>query len=324
MMIENKTIRWGILGAANIAKERLIPAMLEAKNTQVLAIASRSEDKAKKLAEQFNIPRAYGSYDELLKDKNINAVYIPLPNHLHAEWTIKASKAGKHILCEKPAALNEKEAVEMVTACQENNVLFMEAFAFRCHPQWHRLREILDSGYIGDIRNVQARFAITIDNDKDIRLDLTMGGGSLYDLGSYCINGIRFIMNNEPLEVIGLPQITENGVDLSIGVLMKFSEGRIAQFDCSFEGEYNQSIGITGTKGLININWPFRNPTMTIQKNGMVEREIFEFQLNTYVSQVEHFNACILGKQSLIYDAEQTLANMRVIDAIYGSTKIHD
>lgn len=314
-------IKWGILGAANIAIERLIPAMLDAKNTQILAIASRSQEKANRVAEQFNIPRTYDSYDALLKDNDIDAVYIPLPNHLHKEWTLRAAQAGKHVLCEKPAALNEKEVHEMVEACYKNNVLFMEAFAFRCHPKWHRLREILDSGHIGEIKNVQARFAIKVDNKNDIRLSPTMGGGSLYDLGSYCINGIRFIMNDEPSEVIAIAHQSEDNVDLSVGVLMKFSNGRIAQFECSFEGEYNQSISITGTKGLINITWPFRNPVVTIQKNGKLEREAFEFQINTYVAQVEHFNNCILKNQSLFYDSNETIANMRVIDAIYESIK---
>lgn len=321
-MSASKKIKWGILGTANIARERMIPAMLKANNTQVLAIASRNGDRANEFAKQFNIPRAYGSYDELLKDKDIDAVYIPLPNHLHTEWTIKVANAKKHILCEKPAALNEKEVLEMIMTCKENNVLFMEAFAFRCHPKWLWLREVLDSGYIGDIKNVQARFAITIDNNHDIRLNPEMGGGSLYDLGSYCINSIRYIMNDEPLDVIAIPQLSETGVDLSIGVLMKFSKHRIAQFDCSFEGEYNQSIEITGSQGLINIKWPFRNPTMTIQKNGKIERNVYELQLDTYTAQIEHFNKCIVGKQSLYYDAKQTIANMRVIDAIYESTKL--
>lgn len=234
---------------------------------------------------------------------------------------MRAAQAGKHVLCEKPAALNEKEVHEMIKACNENNVLFMEAFAFRCHPKWHRLKESLDSGNIGEIKNVQARFAINVDNQNDIRLNPSMGGGSLYDLGSYCINGIRFIMNDEPLEVIAISQQSENNVDLSIGVLMKFSNGRIAQFDCSFTGEYNQSISITGTKGLINITWPFRNPVVTIQRNGVQEKEAFEFQINAYVAQVEHFNNCILKKETQFYDFKETIANMRVIDAIYESIK---
>ena len=321
MLEPNKVIKWGILGAANIAIERLIPAMLNSKNTQVLAIASRSKDKATRVAEQFNIPRAYGSYKELLKDKDIDAVYIPLPNHMHKEWTVRTAQAGKHVLCEKPSALNEQEVIEMIKACHENNVLFMEAFAFRCHPKWHRLKEMMDDGYIGEINNVQARFSIKVDNQNDIRLDPTKGGGSLYDLGSYCINGIRFIMNDEPLEVIAISKQSEKNVDLSIGVLMKFSNGRIGQFDCSFEGEYNQSISITGTKGYINITWPFRNPVVTIQRNGMQEKEAFEFQTNAYVSQVEHFNNCILQKETPFYDFKETIANMRVIDAVYESLK---
>ncbi|WP_027416742.1 Gfo/Idh/MocA family protein [Aneurinibacillus terranovensis] len=320
-MNKNQVIRWGILGAARIAKERLIPAIQEAKNAQLCAIASRNEEKARDFAHNLGIPRVYGSYEDLLKDPEIDAVYIPLPNHLHAEWTIRAAEAGKHVLCEKPAALNEKEVQAMITACHDHGVVFMEAFAFRCHPQWHRLREILDSGHIGDVRNVQARFSIFVDDKNDIRLSPLMGGGALYDIGSYCVNGIRFIMGDEPVQVRGISQFASDSVvDLSTSAVLKFPGGRIAQFDCSLESVYNQSVEITGTKGIIKIHWPFRHPRLIIQKDGKEESGVFEFQLDEYTEQVEHFGDCILSGQSLWYGPEESLANMKVIDAIYQST----
>jgi predicted dehydrogenase len=315
-----QSLRWGILSTANIAKERLVPAMLSAGNAELLAVASRSEEKAEQFANEFNIPRRYGSYESLLQDPDIDAVYIPLPNHLHAEWTIRAAAAGKHVLCEKPAALNEQEAQQMVSACRDHGVVFMEAFAFRCHPQWHRLRDMLQSGYIGDVRNVQARFSISVKSD-DIRLNPETGGGALYDLGSYCVNGIRFIMDEEPLEVSGFPQWHANGVDLSMAVNMKFPGGRLAQFNISMEGEYHQSIGITGTKGFIKIAWPFRHPKFFIQRNGTEESVNYELQLDEYKEQIQHFGDSVLSGKPLWYRPEETLANMRVIDAIYRSVK---
>jgi len=319
-MNRNKQIKWGVLGGAWIASERVIPAIQKAGNGEMYAIASRNEKKASNLAKQHDIPHVYGSYDELLNDPDIDAVYIPLPNHLHGEWTIRAAEAGKHVLCEKPAALNEKEIAEMVTACRNNGVLFMEAFAFRCHPEWRRLKHLLNEGHIGDIRNVQGRYSIMVDSKKDIRLDPTLGGGSLYDIGSYCVNAIMYIMGDEPIKINGFSQLApDNGVDLSMAVSMKFPGGRLAQFDCSFEGEYNQSIEITGTEGIIKIKFPFQHPQLTILKNGKEEQDAYSYQENGYVAQIEHFSDCVLSGESLFFTPEESITNMKVIDTIYKS-----
>ncbi|MEW9672996.1 Gfo/Idh/MocA family protein [Ammoniphilus sp. 3BR4] len=322
-MQKNQVIKWGILGAARIAVERQFPAIHRAKNAELYAIASRNEEKARSLAHDHGIPHVYGSYEDLLQDPEIDAVYIPLPNHLHAEWTIRAAQSGKHVLCEKPAAIHPGEVQEIITACRQHGVVFMEAFAFRCHPQWQRLKEILNSGRIGEIRNVQARYSISVEDPTDIRLNPLMGGGSVYDIGSYCVNGIRFIIGEEPEEVRGLAHFAPDGVvDLAAAVSMKFPGGRIAQFDCSFESVYNQSLEITGTEGIIKIHWPFRHPSFKIQKDGKEESEIFDFQLDEYTAQVEHFGDCVLTGQTLWYGSEETAANMKVIDAVYQSMKL--
>jgi predicted dehydrogenase len=314
-------VRWGILGAAWIAKERVIPALQAAKNTEVVAIASRNKKKSNALAEHFHIPRAYESYEELLNDPEIDAVYIPLPNHLHAEWTIRAAEAGKHVLCEKPAGLNVKEVEEMVTACRNNQVVFMEAFAFRSHPDWQRLKEMIDSRYIGEIRNVQARYSISVESKDDIRLNPTLGGGVLYDLGSYCVNGVRFVMGDEPEEVQGMAQLDTNQVDVSIVAAMKFPGNRLAQIDCSFESVYNQSFEISGTEGIIKIKFPFRYPQWTVLKNGREETEVFRDAINTYVAEVEHFSSCILLGETPRYRPEESIANMKVVESIYASIR---
>jgi D-xylose 1-dehydrogenase (NADP+, D-xylono-1,5-lactone-forming) len=321
-LTNHKEVRWGILGAARIAIERVIPAMIESKSSKIVGIASRSEEKAKSVAEDFNIPHVYTSYEDLLGDPEIDAVYLPLPNHLHAKWTIRAAEAGKHVLCEKPAALTEQETAKMVAACQANGVVFMEAFAFRCHPEWERIKGLLDSGNIGNIRNVKARFSINVESEDDIRLNPQTGGGVLYDLGSYCINAIRLIMGEEPSEIISMSQLDSNHkVDLATAAIMKFSNGRLAGFDCTFEGEYNQTLEITGTEGIIKINWPFRNPSLTIIKNGKEERMAYEIQSNSYAAQIEHFCSCILTNQLPTVSVEDSIMNMKVIESIYKTIK---
>lgn len=316
-----KVIRWGVLSTAKCAKERLVPAMLAAKNSDLLGIASRDEKKAKAFADNFNIPRTYESYDALLKDHDIDAVYIPLPNHMHLEWTIRAAEAGKHILCEKPAALNEQEVRQMIDACRKHGVLFMEAFAFRCHPKWHQLKDNLESNLIGEIQSIQAHYSILVENQDNIRLDPEKGGGALYDVGSYCVNSIRYIMDDEPISVYAKSRFADNGVDLSTAATLEFTEGRLAQFVCSIDSVHKQFIEITGNKGAIKINYPFRHPTITIQKNDKEETEVYDLQHEQYTEQVEHFCDCVLTGQSLWYDDDESIANMKVIDAIYQSAK---
>ncbi|WP_161974938.1 Gfo/Idh/MocA family protein [Bacillus timonensis] len=319
--MENGRVKWGIIGTAWIAKERLIPAINAAENSELLAIASRSEEKAKDFAKTYSIPRTYTSYEGLLQDPNVDAVYIPLPNHLHKEWTIRAAEAGKHILCEKPAALSVKEIEEMVFSCCQNKVVFMEAFAFRFHPEWRRLRQIVDSGQIGDLRTVQIRFSISVENSDDIRLNPSLGGGVLYDIGSYCINGIRYIMGNEPLEVQAFADFDDNNVDVSVVSSMRFPGGRLAQFACTFQSDYNQSLEISGTEGIIRVNFPFRHPQIMIQKNGKEEKKVFQDPVNAYVSQVEHISNCILMGKSPSYSPEESIANLKVIQSVYNYLK---
>ncbi|MZQ97448.1 MAG: Gfo/Idh/MocA family oxidoreductase [Acidaminobacter sp.] len=318
--IDNK-VKWGILGAAWIANERVIPAIQKAENAEVIAIASRSQEKADRMAKAHSIPKAYGSYETLLDDSEIDAVYIPLPNHLHLEWTQKAAAAGKHVLCEKPAALSEAEAHQMVEVSAKHNVLFMEAFAFRCHPKWQEIRELLNQGEIGSIQNVSARYSFQVLKEDDIRLNAAYGGGALYDIGCYCIQGIRLIMGGEPESVAAIPQMTPNGaVDQAMAVAMKFPGGRLATIDCTFAGSYNQSIEITGTEGLMRIEFPYQHPKVSLTKNGKISTSVFEYQTNAYAAQIEHFSECVLeGRPSAILPAEDAILNMRVIDKIYSA-----
>lgn len=323
-MKNKNTVKWGILGAAWIANERVIPAIHKAENAEVIAIASRSQVKADQLAKVHGIPKAYGSYEALLNDPEINAVYIPLPNHLHLEWTLKAAAAGKHVLCEKPAALSEAQVRQMVEVCSKQNVLFMEAFAFRCHPKWQNIRAMLDAGEIGTIRNVSARYSFQVLKEDDIRLEAEYGGGALYDIGCYCVQGVRLIMGTEPESVTAIPQMTPNGaVDQAMAVAMKFPGGRLATIDCTFAGSYNQSLEITGTEGIMRIEFPYQHPKVSLVKKGQLINSVFEYQTNAYVAQIEHFSECVLeGRPSAILPAEDAILNMRVIDRIYAASGI--
>lgn len=322
----DKPVKWGVLGAAWIANERVIPAIHKATNAEIIAIASRSEEKAARMADLHAIPKAYDSYESLLEDPEIEAVYIPLPNHLHLEWTKKAAEAGKHVLCEKPAALNENDARQMVEACDAKGVLFMEAFAFRCHPKWQEILTMLQQGEIGTVRNVAARYSFQVLKEDDIRLDAAMGGGALYDIGCYCINGIRLIMNDEPESVAAIPQMTPDGtVDQAMAVVMKFPRGRLATIDCSIVGHYNQSIEITGTEGIMRISFPFQHPEVTLIKNGKTTSNVFEYQTNAYMAQIEHFSECVRSHQaSGLYAPDEAILNMRVIDRIYKAAGMRD
>src|SRR5690625_3641095 len=209
-------VRWGIIGNARIAREELIPAIKEANNAELTAIASRSPAAAKDAAETYGFRKFHDSYDALLRDPDVDAVYIPLPNGLHAEWTVKAARAGKHVLCEKPAALTSVEAQRMVEACRVNGVVFMEAFMYQFHPQHQRVRAIVASGEIGQVRLMHSRFAFQLGDPGNVRFDKKLGGGALYDVGCYCIHSSRHILGVEPSGVYAQAHADpDSGVDLT-------------------------------------------------------------------------------------------------------------
>jgi xylose dehydrogenase (NAD/NADP) len=224
-------LRWGILGCSAIAKGSFIPGVRQSQTGIVQAIASRNFDKAKAAAEAYDIPTFYGTYAELLADEDIDAVYIPLPNHLHSEWTIRAAAAGKHVLCEKPISLTAAEALTMVKACEEAGVLLSEAYMFRHHPRYQIMQEVIHSGEIGGIRGIHSTYSCNHSHMKEnVRFHRFMGGGSLYDLGCYPINAARFLLDQEPLaatvQAFFSPQ--HDDVDMSASGLLEFP-GNVAQ-----------------------------------------------------------------------------------------------
>ncbi|MEW8970486.1 MAG: Gfo/Idh/MocA family oxidoreductase [Mesobacillus sp.] len=317
-------IKWGILSTANIAQTQVIPAIQRSVLAEVEAIAS-SSGKAAEVAAKLNIPRVYDAYEELLRDPNIDAIYIPLPNSLHRKWVLEAAKHGKHILCEKPAALTEEEMIEMDRYCKEQNVLFMEAFMYQFHPQHERVKEIIASGEIGEVKLMRSSFSYYMEDcETNIRMDKSLGGGSIYDVGCYCINSMRYILGAEPVKVHAHGRLDpETGVDVSAVAYLEFDRNIQGVFDCSFEASFRQEYEVVGTKGRIFVPHAFRPDVfgdiglITVESNGQQRTEQVEGDI--YLLEVDHLSKAILEQKPVVYPAEETIANMRVIDACHSS-----
>lgn len=317
-------IRWGILSTAHIGLTQVIPAIQRSEFAEVVAIASES-GKETKAAEEHGIPKTYNSYQRLLDDPEIDAVYIPLPNHLHKKWAIAAAKAGKHVLCEKPAAITFSDAIEMVEACRENNVQFMEGFMYQFHPQHSFVKELIASGEIGTVKLVRSSFSFFLnDRENNIRMKKEMGGGSLFDVGCYCIHAIRNIVGSEPVSVDVKAHLdSESGVDLSAFGYLDFSNGVQATFDCSFDMTFRQGYEVIGTTGKITVPRAFRPDVNGSEGLIIIENEkglrMEKILGDIYLSQVDHFCQSIKDNKEPFYSGDMTIQNMRVLSACYDS-----
>lgn len=319
-----KKLRWGVLSTANIGLTQGIPAIIRSQNAELIGLASRG-DKGLPHDVPYSIPKFYKSYEELLLDPEIQAVYIPLPNHLHKEWALKAIQHGKHILSEKPAFLKANEAIEVKHVCEEHGVEFMEAFMYQFHPQHQRVQEIIASGEIGEVKFMRAAFSFLLeDKEENIRMKREMGGGSIYDIGCYCIHAIRTILQTEPCEVKTFARLDPiSGVDLSAVVYMKLENGLDAVFDCSFEMEFRHEYEIVGTKGKISVPRAFR-PDVNGSEGHIVVRSAGGERTekiwgDQFKAQFEHFSKMILDGGKPVYTIDDTHKNMRVIEACYDS-----
>lgn len=314
-----KYIRWGVLGTAEIAVEQTIPALQQAKNAEVIAIASLS-GKEKAVAKDFAIPKTYETYEALLADPEIDAVYVPLPNHLHATWVKEVAKAGKHVLCEKPAALTERETIEMIDHCDRYGVQFMEAFMHQFHPQHERVKELIASGVIGEVEMIHTSFSFQLKKlSENFRLDCKRGGGSIYDIGCYCIHLIRSLSNSEPVETNIIANIASPyNVDISAAAILRMENGVIGTFNCSMDLPERHDYEVIGTDGTITVKKAY-----IPQKDGHgiieVKKETGEIKIEehigfNYVLGVEHFSECILKNKLPLYNAKDTIKNMRVLE----------
>ncbi len=319
-------VRWGIISTAKIGLDKVIPAMQRAGNCEVTAIASRKLESANSAAQQLGIPTAYGTYEELLHDPKVDAVYNPLPNHLHVSISIQAIEAGKHVLCEKPIAMTAAEGQELVDAANaQPNLKVMEAFMYRHHPQWQRAKEIVDSGGIGELRTIQSFFSYFNDDPANIRNQADIGGGGLMDIGCYNISQSRFIFGREPQRAMGIveydPQLETDR--LASGIL-DFGVGT-ATFTCSTQLSPYQRVHIFGTSGRVEIEIPFNAPESVACKMWhQIDHNIEEIMLpicDQYERQGEVFSQAILDDTPVPTPIEDAVQNMHVIEAIIQSAK---
>lgn len=320
-------MRWGVLGAAKIAIEKVIPAMQGADLTRVEAVASRTRERAEAAASKLGIPTAYGSYEELLSDPAIEAVYIPLPNHLHPEWTLAAAKAGKHVLCEKPLAMTSADARRMVEGCAAAGVKMMEAFMYRLHPMWMEVRGMVEGGLIGEVRAISSVFSYNNVDAANIRNIRQFGGGALYDIGCYCVNVARMLLGGEPTDVQGAIRRDDTfGTDVVTSALLDF-DGRHAVFTCSTQLEDDQRVAIQGTEGRLVVEIPFNippdHPTRILHVAGgdpplSPHVEVHEIPpANQYGIQAELFSRAIREDGPVPIPPEDAVANLAVIERIF-------
>ena len=319
-----KKVRWGIMSTASIGKRSVIPGIQGSDISEVKAVASRSLENAQSFAKEMNIEKAYGSYEELLNDSEIDAVYIPLPNHLHKEWTIKAAEAGKHILCEKPIALNEAEAKEMIAACEKAGVILAEAYMYRHQTRFADIKQRISNGEIGDIRGIHGVFTFNSSADKgNIRFTKEWGGGSIYDVGCYPISAARLLLDEEPTAVTAQAYFSpEHGnVDMMASGLMEFSNGVSLTFDCGMWAEYRNEIEILGTDGRIVVYSAFTgDPSYDIIKGGQVETIQVEDK-NHYTLQADRFAESVLENKPAKFSFDDIVNNMKAVKGTLTSAE---
>lgn len=316
-------VKWGVLGAANIAFNEVVPAIRRSEQGEVIAVASRNKEKA----ERFNVPIIYESYEELLNDKAINAVYIPLPNALHKEWVIKAMNKKKHVLVEKPATLSAKDMIEIIESANENKVIFMEAFMYQFHSQHTYVQDLLNSGEIGDFLHIKAHFSFKLEDEKDIRLNRNLGGGAIWDIGCYGIHAVTQVVRMKPVNVSTIGKVSDKySVDITSVNFFMDDEKRTAEVSSSFEGSFTDRYEIFGEKGTILVESAFR-PDVSKDGKGVVKvlnhdgHVVHEksFLDDQYLHQMEHIQACILDGKQPDYDARQSLQVITCIESAYDS-----
>ncbi|HEY6539200.1 MAG TPA: Gfo/Idh/MocA family oxidoreductase [Candidatus Dormibacteraeota bacterium] len=315
-------IRWGILSTANIAVKRFIPGVDRSRNGVVAAIASRDPARAQEVATRLNIPRAYGSYQELLQDPAVDAIYNPLPNTLHGEWTIAAARAGKPVLCEKPLAATSAEAEQMIAACREQGVLLMEAFMYRFHPQHELVRNLIDQGTIGELRFVRAAFTFMLEPfpEGNVRLQAELGGGALLDVGCYAVNAARMLFGAEPLGATAHWDFRpELGVEVSLAGILDFEGGCLATFDCGFRAPGAGSYTAVGTKGRIEVPDAFVPGTGELTVRAALAAGTTEQRVpavDQYQLEAEEFADALLSGRPLRIPARDALGTLRAVEAL--------
>jgi len=324
-----KIVRWGIISTANIGMEKVTPGIMKSAHSKVTAICSRNLATAKAAASELGIEKAYGSYEEMLADPDIDAVYNPLPNHLHVELTLAAANAGKHVLCEKPMSMDVADAERLRDAPKD--IIISEAFMVRYHPQWLRAREIIRSGELGEVLSVNAVFTYFNDDPNNVRNMADIGGGAIMDIGCYPVTAGRFFLEGEPKRVVTLVERDPNfKTDRFSSTIADFGNGKQLAFTVSTQAVPTQRFEIVGTKAriemMIAVNAPADQPTAIVIDHGLTldgsltSREIIP-ACDQYTEQAEAFALAVLGEKPLEYGVEDAILSMRVLDAIFKSEK---
>lgn len=316
-------LRWGILGTARINESLITPLRMSPRN-ELVAVASRSLEKAQEYAHNWKITKAYGSYEELLADTEVDIIYNSLPNHLHAEWTILAARAKKHVLCEKPLALSTAEVDSIKNAAAENKVVVQEAFMYRHHPQTLKVQELVSSGAIGQLIQFVGTFTFILKRPEDIRSKPEAGGGSIWDLGCYPISYARLISNSQPNEVFGWRTNMASGVDETFGGQIHFANGLLAQISCSFRLPYYSSAIIRGTEGSILLPNPFKpeKPSSITLQQGEKEKSLNFTSKNLYLGEVENMADAILNNKPARISLDDSRENVATIVALLESAHL--
>jgi len=316
-------LRWGILGAARIARQRFVPGVRAGSSGTILSIASRDAERARLLAAELDIPRSYGAYADLLRDPDLDAVYVALPNALHAEWIIAAARAGKHVLCEKPLARRAADAERAAEACRAAGVLLMEAFMWRHHPQHARVRGLLEAGAVGDPRLVRASFTYLMAPGANIRARADLDGGSLMDVGTYAVNAARWVFQSEP-EQVSAQQVVDptTGVDVAFAGVLRFPGGRLALVDSSFQQQsLTHRYEVAGPEGRLLVERAFRpdNDAGVLRLiRGATEHVEEVPAANQFAAEADHFARSVRAGH-LLPPAEDGVAQARVLEALYAS-----
>ncbi|WP_305989586.1 Gfo/Idh/MocA family protein [Roseibium sp. MMSF_3544] len=327
--MDGNKVRWGIISTAKIGREKVIPGIQASQTGIAAAIASRDQDRARETADALGIEKAYGSYEELFADPDIDVIYNPLPNHMHVPMTVQAVEAGKHVLCEKPIALSAEEASELLDLPRDR--LVAEAFMVRAHPQWIRARDLVRSGALGELRAIQGHFSYFMDNPDNIRNRADMGGGALMDIGCYTMLAGRYFFEGEPERVVSLiDRDPDFGTDRLTSAIMDFGAGRQLSFTVSTQLTPYQRLQLFGTKKRLDIMIPFNAPqggAVTLRlddgsalADGSAQDETID-PCDQYAEQADVFGRAVLGEKVMTYGVEDALQNMKILDAIFASAE---
>jgi xylose dehydrogenase (NAD/NADP) len=313
-------VRWGIISTAKI-NERVLPEVRESSEVDLVAVASRSQDAADAYARREGIPRAHGSYEALLADTDVEAVYIPLPNSLHVEWSIRALEAGKHVLCEKPLDRRTAEVERAFAAAEQTDRILMEGFMYRHHPQTRRAKELVEAGEIGELRVLRLSFGFTLEDQGDIRLSADLDGGALMDVGCYCVSGSR-LFAGEPETAIGRQVSAASGVDVRFAATLVFPGQVLGHFDCGLDVPDNSLLDVVGSRGTLRLRRPFliTEPMIELLRDGETER-VEVPQAGSYQLELENMSAAIRGGASPLLGRDDALGQARTIEALYLSAE---